>query len=145
MTVQRSSGRPGGGGRRAQGDGGAALVEFALVLPFLAILVFGTVDLGRAYQLRNRLTNAAREGGFYGQFHPCDDAGVAAATGLEDPTITSEPGYVVVSTVSGCPSNPTGELKVSASADMDILTPLVSAITGPEVTVTGEITVAVQG
>ncbi|WP_334143382.1 TadE family protein [Rhabdothermincola sp.] len=52
------------------GDRGAALIEFALLLPFLAILVFGTIDLSRASQLRNRLTNAAREGAAFGQYSP---------------------------------------------------------------------------
>lgn len=68
----------GGGGRSRQldrpstrwDDRGAALIEFALLLPFLAILVFGTIDLSRASQLRNRLINAAREGAAFGQFSP---------------------------------------------------------------------------
>ncbi|MER3414581.1 MAG: hypothetical protein C4346_19745, partial [Chloroflexota bacterium] len=49
---------------------GVALVGFALTLPLLAILVFGTVDLGRAYLTWVRVKNAAREGAAYAQTHP---------------------------------------------------------------------------
>ena len=114
-------------------------------MPFLAIVVFGTVDLGRAYQLKNRLTNAAREGAFYGQFDACDTAGIQDAADDEDPDVTSEPGYVVTSSTPSCPANGGDELTVEVSADMTILTPLVSAITGPTVTVTGSASVVVQG
>lgn len=48
--------------RRARGERGAAMVEFALVLPMLLILVFGIVDFGRAFQSWVTVTNAAREG-----------------------------------------------------------------------------------
>ena len=40
----------------------AQLVEFAFMLPLLVILVIGGVDFGQAYRLKQRLTNAAREG-----------------------------------------------------------------------------------
>lgn len=46
----------------AQGkDRGAAAVEFALVLPFLLLLVCGIVDFGRAYNAKITLAHAARE------------------------------------------------------------------------------------
>ena len=130
--------------QRGRGDHGTAVVEFALVLPFLAILALGTVDLGRAFQLKNRLTNAAREGAVYGQFRPCDTTGIQTAVSDEDPNISGLTGYVATPTVSGCPNNPTGNLTVTASAKMTILTPFVSAITGKSVTVSGTSTVVVQ-
>ncbi len=43
-------------------DGGAAAVEFALVLPILLLLVFGIIDFGRAYHAQVTLTHGAREG-----------------------------------------------------------------------------------
>ena len=48
--------------RRLRGDGGAAAVEFALLLPFLALLVCGVIDLGRWFSAWNETKNAAREG-----------------------------------------------------------------------------------
>ena len=45
----------------ARGDRGAALVEFALVLPLLILLVFGTIEFSRGYHARSSLGHAARE------------------------------------------------------------------------------------
>jgi Flp pilus assembly protein TadG len=41
---------------------GTALIEFALVLPFLICLTFAVVDLSRAFYIKNVLYQAAREG-----------------------------------------------------------------------------------
>ena len=38
------------------------LVEFALVLPLLILVLFGAVDLGRAFHAAITIANAAREG-----------------------------------------------------------------------------------
>ena len=43
-------------------DGGAAAVEFALVLPLLLMLVLGAIDWGWYFFLREVVTNASREG-----------------------------------------------------------------------------------
>jgi Flp pilus assembly protein TadG len=48
--------------RAAEGDRGAAAVEFALVLPLLLLLVFGIVDFGRALNAQIMVSQAAREG-----------------------------------------------------------------------------------
>jgi Flp pilus assembly protein TadG len=48
--------------RRGTNEAGAAVVEFALVAPLLLILVFGIIDLGRAYSTLNQLAASAREG-----------------------------------------------------------------------------------
>jgi Flp pilus assembly protein TadG len=55
---------PLGKGKREQR--GQGVVEFALVLPLLALLVAGAVDLGNGYQTYIAMTNAAREGAHYG-------------------------------------------------------------------------------
>ena len=46
--------------RRA--DGGQALVEFALIMPFLLLFIIGIVEFGRAWNLHQVITDAAREG-----------------------------------------------------------------------------------
>ena len=51
--------RPSG---RSAGERGAALVEFALVLPLLLVVIAGIVDFGFAFQRYEVVTNAAREG-----------------------------------------------------------------------------------
>lgn len=42
------------------------MVEFALVLPIFLMLVFGTVDLGRAVFYQSLLNDAVRDGARYG-------------------------------------------------------------------------------
>ena len=46
----------------AYGRDGAQLLELALVLPLLAVIVVGVLDFGEAYNLKQKLNNAAREG-----------------------------------------------------------------------------------
>lgn len=43
-------------------DKGAALVEFAILLPILLLLLMGMVEFGRAYNAQITLTQASREG-----------------------------------------------------------------------------------
>lgn len=47
-------------------DRGAAVVEFALVVPFFFLLVWGGLVFSRAYQRLNVLTASLREGARYG-------------------------------------------------------------------------------
>ena len=55
---------------------GQAVIEFALVLPFLLLLALGVVEFGRAWMTMNILTSAAREG-----------ARIAAVVGAEEDPI----------------------------------------------------------
>lgn len=48
---------------RARGNRGIALVELAIVLPVLALIIFGIIDFGRLIQARLIVTNVSREGG----------------------------------------------------------------------------------
>ena len=43
-------------------DRGAAVVEFAIVLPLLVSLLVGIAEFGRAYYVQTTLSGAAREG-----------------------------------------------------------------------------------
>lgn len=49
-------------GRRSQQEQGAALVEFALVLPLICALLLGLTSGGMAYNRKISLTNGLREG-----------------------------------------------------------------------------------
>ena len=44
---------------------GSQLVEFALIAPLLVIVIVGVADFGGAYNLKQKLNNAAREGARY--------------------------------------------------------------------------------
>ena len=45
---------------------GAAAVEFALILPFLMLIVFGTIDFGHYWYISHVVSDASREGARYG-------------------------------------------------------------------------------
>ncbi|MGH9003198.1 MAG: TadE/TadG family type IV pilus assembly protein [Acidimicrobiia bacterium] len=49
---------------------GAALVEFALILPVLVVITFGMIGAGIAYNHKMDITYAAREGARYGSTLP---------------------------------------------------------------------------
>jgi Flp pilus assembly pilin Flp len=52
--------------RRVRDDGGASAVEFALVLPFLVLVLFGMITTGLTYSDHLGITNAVREGARFG-------------------------------------------------------------------------------
>jgi Flp pilus assembly protein TadG len=88
---------------------GAAIVEFALVVPILFLIVLGVMQLSRAYQRVNVLTGALREAARYGSTltDPCSSdpairqkaADYASAFGY--PLNVAVPEFHV--TVAGCP------------------------------------------
>jgi Flp pilus assembly protein TadG len=144
-----------------RGEKGTALVEFALALPFVAIIALGTLDLGRAYQLQNRLKNAAREGAAYVQMSPgsidssgtCADPDNVTYRALHEDANSAGWTVTVTNTdtntpVTGCAATgaaPGTHLKVSVQSNMTILTPLVSALTGRTKAIHGTAEVVVQG
>jgi Flp pilus assembly protein TadG len=48
-----------------RGERGQALAEFALVLPLLLVLIAGIIEFGRAWNIKQAVTDAAREGARY--------------------------------------------------------------------------------
>jgi Flp pilus assembly protein TadG len=48
--------------KRLRSESGAALIEFALVLPILLLLLLGIVDLAKAFNYANDSTHLANEG-----------------------------------------------------------------------------------
>ena len=55
---------------------GQNLIEYALMLPFMLLVIIFIFDLGMAIFYYSSLTLASREGARYGVVNPCDDAGV---------------------------------------------------------------------
>jgi len=53
-------------GLRSRGESGAVALEFALILPILAMLLLGTVTAGMTYAHGIGLSNAVREGARFG-------------------------------------------------------------------------------
>ena len=58
---------------RLQDKEAAALIEFAVALPLLVVLVVGIFDFGGAFNLKQELNNAVREGAVFGAGQPTND------------------------------------------------------------------------
>jgi len=105
---------------RAGADTGAAAVEFALVLPFLLLLIFGIIDFGRAWNMQLALTQGAREG-----------ARVVAlgGTAADATTRTQQAAFPVTGigvAVTACPASvtPTSDAQVLATRTYNYVTPI---------------------
>ena len=59
--------------RLLTGDAAAQIVEFAVVLPLLAMMVVGIFDFGQAFSIRQKLTFAARDAARFGSSQPTND------------------------------------------------------------------------
>jgi len=74
--------------RGIRSERGAALVEFALVVPILMMMMCATIDFGLAVYTLNNLTAAVREGGRYAAVIDKDtwtaNSGAAAKTAVSD-------------------------------------------------------------
>lgn len=58
---------------------GAAIAEFAVALPLLIVLVVGIFDFGGAFNLKQELNNAVRQGARFGAAQPTNDLCTACA------------------------------------------------------------------
>jgi hypothetical protein len=148
---------------RHPGRRGQSLVEFAIILPILLLLVAGAVDLGRAYFTTISLENAVKEGAFYGARDP--ECGTDATTGCEDPgnvrahveteldglpittfqakcflpgtTVFTGPGVALADCEDG------DLYYVRTQSPFSLITPIMSAIVGSELTLTSDATAVV--
>jgi Flp pilus assembly protein TadG len=145
--------------RCKKNESGVALVEFALILPFLAILVFGTIDLGRLYLLWNRVKNSAREGANYAQVNSgqqkpfggnCSDPNNVQYRARSE-SGSSSSGFTITVTPTvpnGCDTlNPLTRgtnVTVTAQSSLTLLTPLLGQLVGSPLTVKSSVTQVVQ-
>jgi hypothetical protein len=86
------------GGRHSDRARGAAVVEFAVILPLLLTILFGIIEYGWLFMVRQTLQQAAREGcrvGILQSSQPADVQarvdGVMGAGGLSGYTFTYAP------------------------------------------------------
>jgi len=112
---------------------GQDLVEYALLLPFMLMLIMGIFDLGRVTFLYSTITNISREGARYGVVHQCDDPGVMAAA--KDKSIGINPNdldFTISWNPADCsyPDPGSGTVTVSVSFDFLPLTPFIANILG---------------
>jgi Flp pilus assembly protein TadG len=91
------------------GTDGSQLLEFALGVPFLVVILIGILDFGAGFHLRQKLTNAAREGARIGiNQNPID------LTATSCPT-TGAPSPCTVQAVRDAVVNYLNEVELDAS------------------------------
>lgn len=102
-------------------DRGAAAVEFALVLPLLLLVIFGTIDFARALNAQITLTEAAREGA---RLEALGEPNVVSRTESDAAVLglSSVTASVTVPCTTG--SGPTDTGTVQASYQFSFVTPV---------------------
>lgn len=99
--------------RRFGGDEASSLAEFAVSLPLLVVLVVGIFDFGGAFNQKQELNNAVREGARFGAAQPTNDlcAGCAAPPSVDAIRVLVD-NYLVAARLNDCGlgglSQPTG-------------------------------------
>src|SRR3712207_5372250 len=82
---------------------GQAVVEFAVVSLAFFMIVFGTIDFGRAVYMYSELSNAVREGARYGKMNPAETTNIKNRVIEKAPTLNGM-AYddIAVSCTGGC-------------------------------------------
>ena len=75
--------------RGLRAERGAVAVEFAILLPVFLLLVFGIMDFGHAFYMKQMVSNASREGARYGARYTTDNAGVHILPNAFNTSITT--------------------------------------------------------
>lgn len=112
--------------RRRTDSRGAAVIEFALILPLLMIMLAGILDYGQIYFTRLTMTNAAREGARVGVTLPEANAQAAAVAAASSYLASAHVNAVVTATVPS-QANPA----VTVTVTIDPLRPLIGLIPTP--------------
>ena len=93
----------------------AALIEFAVALPLLVVLVVGIFDFGGAFNLKQELNNAVREGARFASTQPTNDLtlgqppSVSAVRSLVD-------SYLLTAKINDCGLSTAPQVQVSGLA-----------------------------
>ena len=124
--------------RRRDGERGQGLIEFALVVPVFALLLFGLIDLGRLVYANNAVSQAAREGTRWGmvQQRSATASGRATVATATRNRITAVPSPTITVT---CERNgvvnpicrPNDTLVVRVESNLSMLTPVIAQLVGP--------------
>jgi Flp pilus assembly protein TadG len=139
---------------------GQALVEFALVIPWFALLLFGLIDLGRFVYVSNALNESAREAARVGSVSGFtqDCPGVSSRTQCIAQIALGRMVAVPGTTVTSTCQNQTGNGTVTVTADQcqsgamltvtlrtpfSMFTPIIGQLVGTA-TLTGQATVTVN-
>jgi hypothetical protein len=136
---------------RPRAHTGQALAEFALILPVMALLVLGAVDLTRAFYYYIALENASREAARVLIDFPYeydDSVGCTAGNreGLPWVSVSCAAGTLIISPAANTGLNPPKRvpgrkpITVFATASFTPITPLIQQFTGGTITLRAQTT-----
>ncbi len=109
---------------------GAALVEFAIMLPILIVLLFGVIDYGRLLYTRITLHEAVQEGSIYAATHPDDPNGtrLRVIDNVDNPALSLDD--ITVDCIGST-------IHISVAHNMSLIAPII----GPDtITITANVT-----
>jgi Flp pilus assembly protein TadG len=117
---------------------GQALVEFALMIPLFALLLFGLMDFGRVIYTQNTLAQAAREAARVATLEPAANstkyAAIRAAARNAAAGVSLINANIVGASCADCfyPSGavPGGFVVVTVSSRVTLATPLLAQVLG---------------
>lgn len=114
-----------------RGQAGQAIVETAIVLPVVVLLLFAMLDGGRVFHAWIVVTNGAREGARAAAAR----ADLTAVTTRVDTAMTGIDTYTIdTDNIQGTSGT---AVTVIVTTDIDLVTPVVEAFFGGDVTVEG--------
>jgi TadE-like protein len=137
--------------RRARAHHGQSLVEFALILPVMALLFLGAVDLTRAFYYYIALENASREAArvlidFPYEYDDSVGCTVGNREGLPWVNVSCAGGTLTISPAANTGVNPPKRvpgrkaITVFATAAFTPVTPLIQNFTGGTITLRAQTT-----
>ncbi|MBT2537121.1 TadE/TadG family type IV pilus assembly protein [Arthrobacter sp. ISL-69] len=108
-----------------QKERGAVAVEMAFILPLLLLILIGTMEFGRVFNVQNSLTQAAREGARHAAIHynkadlDVEGTALAAAPSLDGLGVT------VTDDASSC--GPGSDVEVTTSVNLSSMSGFLDA------------------
>ncbi len=82
-------------------DRGSQMVEFAVTLPLLMVFVVGIFDFSGAFTLKQKLTNAARDGARAAAAEPASDLGLRLPMSVNDAFLAMK-NYLAMNQINDC-------------------------------------------
>lgn len=111
---------------------GAAVVEFALIVPVLLLLVFGITQFGRAYYLQTTISGAARESARVMALRNNQASAAAAARAAAQPLVLNQ------ITITNCPAESSSQSDATTTVTIRYPMSFVSGLFGNAITLTGK-------
>jgi Flp pilus assembly protein TadG len=93
----------------------AALIEFAVALPLLVVLVVGIFDFGGAFNLKQKLNNAVREGARFASTQPTNDLLLPQPPSVNAVRVLVD-SYLQTAGINDCGLSSATEVQASGSA-----------------------------